>query len=378
MFRPKIQKTRVLIIIAVLNISLVYWAANSGNQIESLGYEDKINATKIMEKYIDILKKHAESNTNYHVYDLYKTGLIGAKVTEITTIVDPLPPDKSIMIHSKVACTHPNFAAAIVDIFYDAGLKRGDNVAIGMSGSLPGANTSVLSACKAMGIKPYVISSVGSSSWGANRENFSWPEMENHLYKNGQIEALSIAYTTGGEYDIGGAQISDEGMKIIEGIIANIDADKFIGSPTYEDNINERMKRYNLNNISYSAYVNVGGGVASVGRGYEQDNYLGYVGWYDVNLENWNNSVAYEFLSDSIPLINIKNINKLSKEYKLYPPNNDFEINQGTLFFEDPKNLEDQYNIKIIIISLILSLITIISVGVYSHIEIKNRMKKHE
>ena len=51
------------------------------------------------------------------------------------------------------------------------------------------------------------------------------------------------------------------------------------------------MKRYNLNNISYSAYVNVGGGVASVGRGYEQDNYLGYVGWYDVNLENWNNSL---------------------------------------------------------------------------------------
>ena len=151
MFRPKIQKTRVLIIIAVLNISLVYWAANSGNQIESLGYEDKINATKIMEKYIDILKKHAESNTNYHVYDLYKTGLIGAKVTEITTIVDPLPPDKSIMIHSKVACTHPNnFASKYIKKY----LTKLDN-------SLISKPFDYFTICKIISVSDFVITDSG-------------------------------------------------------------------------------------------------------------------------------------------------------------------------------------------------------------------------
>ena len=372
MFRPQIQKTRVLIIIAIINLSLVFWATHSSTKIKSLGYDDKIKATEIMQKLINSLKEHPQNNIQN--LDIYQTGLIGSKQSEITTKEDV----QNNMLNSKIACTHPNFTAGIVDIFYDAGLKEGDNVAIGMTGSFPGANIAVISACQSMGINPYIISSVGSSSWGANNPELSWPEMEMYLYENKLINITSLAYTIGGEYDIGGAQLSDEGIQIIEGIIAGIDADKFISSPTYIDNINERMKKYNLGDIDYSAYINIGGGVASLGLGSERDSLIGYVGPLDVNLKDWENSVSYEFLSMDIPVINIKNINILASRFGLYPPNNNFEINEGQLFFEDPENLEDKYSFRIIIISLILSLVLILGIGIYSHIEIRNRMKTYE
>ena len=284
------------------------------------------------------------------------------------------------MLDSKIACTHPNFAAGIIDIFYDAGLKEGDNVAIGMTGSFPGANIAVISACQAMGINPYIISSVGSSSWGANNPELSWPEMEMYLYKNKLINITSLAYTIGGENDIGGSLLSDEGIQIIEGILAEIDADKFFSSPRDidNDNINERMKKYNLEDIDYSAYINIGGGVASLGSGSERDSLIGYVGPLDIDLEDWENSVSYEFLNIGIPVINIKNINILANRFGLYPPDNSIEINIGQLFFEDPENLEDKYSFRIIIISLILSLVLIVGIGIYSHIEIRNRMKTYE
>ena len=45
MFRPQIQKTNVLAIIAVINLTLVYIAANSYEYIEKEGLETKVKAT---------------------------------------------------------------------------------------------------------------------------------------------------------------------------------------------------------------------------------------------------------------------------------------------------------------------------------------------
>ena len=53
-----------------------------------------------------------------------------------------------------------------------------------MTGSFPGANIALFSVCETMNITPIVISSAGSSSWGANREELSWPYIENFLYNN--------------------------------------------------------------------------------------------------------------------------------------------------------------------------------------------------
>ena len=57
----------------------------------------------------------------------------------------------------------------------------------------------------------------------------------------------------------------------------------------------------------------------------------------------------------------------------LYPPDKSIEINQGPLFY-----LEKDYNLIIIIISILLSVLSIGSVGFYSHYEIKKRMKEYD
>ena len=60
-----------------------------------------------------------------------------------------------------------------------------------MTGSFPGANIALHSACITMDITPIIMTSISSSSWGANIENFSWPVMEDYLFKNKSIKSKS-------------------------------------------------------------------------------------------------------------------------------------------------------------------------------------------
>ena len=176
MFRPQIQKTRVLVAIALFNLLMVYLSVNSKVKVYQIGYNDKIKAAEIMQRSISGYKKNIDYNIPEN--DMYSSGLIGLQTSIITTKEEVSGKD---MLSSKVACTHPNFASAIVEMFYEMNLKEGDLVAASMTGSFPGANIAFLSACDAMKLKPVIISSVGSSSWGANRPGYSWPKIESIL-----------------------------------------------------------------------------------------------------------------------------------------------------------------------------------------------------
>ena len=62
MFRPQIQKTYILFIIAIFNLSLVYIASHSYEYIEKEGLEEKIRASNIMANCESFLKKLNDSN----------------------------------------------------------------------------------------------------------------------------------------------------------------------------------------------------------------------------------------------------------------------------------------------------------------------------
>ena len=72
-----------------------------------------------------------------------------------------------------------------------------------MTGSMPGANIAVLTACRALGVIPITITSVGASQWGANLVDFTWLDMESILFENGLISSRSIAASIGGRNDMG-------------------------------------------------------------------------------------------------------------------------------------------------------------------------------
>ena len=58
MFRPQIQKTRVLVALAMVSLFMVYVASNSTVTDVALGYKYKLEAAKIMDNALKTLKKH--------------------------------------------------------------------------------------------------------------------------------------------------------------------------------------------------------------------------------------------------------------------------------------------------------------------------------
>ena len=370
MFRPQIQKTSTLFFIALFNVFMVFLAVKSETKIKRLGFDDKVQASKKMNQYLLTLNKKIEFEKS--AIDLYQTGLIGLNNSSITTIQDY----DSSMVRSKLLTTHPNFAAMFVEFFYDAELNRGDTIAVSMTGSFPGANLALLSACETMGIVPVIMSSAGSSAWGANREEFSWPIIESFLLDEKIIKQKSISYSMGGDND-NGDNLSDKGVELLESVIPNNVI--FINELSLLDNIELKLDLFKKMSNNYSIYVNIGGGASSLGPGNDKDTLqVGLINMLDIEdleFDGFEESIAHNFLTkESIPMLNIKNIIKLTPEnYKKDLLNGDMVIGKGSLFYK-----YDSYNPVVILICLFLSIALIVSVGIFSHFQIKRRMETHE
>lgn len=370
MFRPQIQKTSTLFFIALFNLVLVFLAVNSETKVKKIGYDDKIIASELMEQLI------FEINKNFRIekskLDLYNSGLIGLQNSPITTIQD----NDSLMFKSKLLTTHPNFAAVIVEYFYDAEISSGDTIAVSMTGSFPGANLALLSVCETMNITPMIMSSAGSSAWGANRVDLSWPIIESYLFDNNFLKNRSIVYSMGGDND-NGDNLSDKGIEILESSIPN--NVNFINEFSLIDNISKKINFFDSKSSNYSMYVNIGGGASSLGNGLDKDSLqvglINFLDIQDISLNEFKNSISYNFLTEkSIPMLNIKNIIKLvPQDYISDLMTGNMKVGGGTLFYK-----YDPYNPIVISVCLLLSIALIVSIGVYSHMQIKKRMETHE
>lgn len=370
MFRPQIQKTSTLFFIALFNLVLVFLAVNSETKVKKIGYDDKIIASELMEQLI------FEINKNFRIekskLDLYNSGLIGLQNSPITTIQD----NDSLMFKSKLLTTHPNFAAVIVEYFYDAEISSGDTIAVSMTGSFPGANLALLSVCETMNITPMIMSSAGSSAWGANRVDLSWPIIESYLFDNNFLKNRSIVYSMGGDND-NGDNLSDKGIEILESSIPN--NVNFINEFSLIDNISKKINFFDSKSSNYSMYVNIGGGASSLGNGLDKDSLqvglINFLDIQDISLNEFKNSISYNFLTEkSIPMLNIKNIIKLvPQDYISDLMTGNMKVGGGSLFYK-----YDPYNPIVISVCLLLSIALIVSIGVYSHIQIKKRMETHE
>jgi len=370
MFRPQIQKTSTLFFIALFNLVLVFLAVNSETKVKKIGYDDKIIASELMEQLI------FELNKNFRIekskLDLYNSGLIGLQNSPITTIQD----NDSLMFKSKLLTTHPNFAAVIVEYFYDAEISSGDTIAVSMTGSFPGANLALLSVCETMNITPMIMSSAGSSAWGANRVDLSWPIIESYLFENNFLQNRSIVYSMGGDND-NGDNLSDKGIEILESSIPN--NVNFINEFSLIDNISKKINFFDSKSSNYSMYVNIGGGASSLGNGLDKDSLqvglINFLDIQDISLNEFKNSISYNFLTEkSIPMLNIKNIIKLvPQDYISDLMTGNMKVGGGSLFYK-----YDPYNPFVISVCLLLSIALIVSIGVYSHMQIKKRMETHE
>ena len=79
------------------------------------------------------------------------------------------------------------------------------------------------------------------------------------------------------------------------------------------------------------------------------------------------------FLQNDVVFINIKSINVLARNWKLYPPSTSITKFSGNLFYE-----KEEYNIRTIVIALLINLVLVVYIGVRSQKQIKRRMQNEE
>ena len=196
-FIPAIQKTSTLVLLSLLSMICFIISVNIRTIDVSGSYDAKVNAARLMKNAMEALKDtRMESSVFIDIEnDPNETGLVGSPFSLITTDEGDLD--------SKLTTLDPNFSAAIVDLMVQLNLVAKDTVAILMTGSMPGANIAVLTACKALGLHPISITSVGASQWGANQVDFTWLDMESILFKNDLIPSKSFAASIGGRNDMG-------------------------------------------------------------------------------------------------------------------------------------------------------------------------------
>ena len=370
-FIPAIQKTSTLVFLSLLSLVCFLIAINTRTIDVSGSYEQKVQAAELMKKGMDVLKgSRMESGVFIDIEnDPNETGLVGSPFSLITTDEGDLD--------SKLTTLDPNLSAGIVDLMVQLNLSSKDTVALLMTGSMPGANIAVLTACKALGIHPISITSVGASQWGANQVDFTWLDMEKILFENDLIPAKSIAASIGGRNDMG-RLLSPAGRDIITDNIQYHDL-PIIRKDRLAENIEHRMDIFSgIKKISnYKAVINVGGGVASLGTSFNlrllppgvvirsDISNIGRPGGIE--------GVLSKFLNSNVPGLHILNIRPLTEQFKMpFAPIPIPEIGSGSLY------ADERYNIWVAAVCLLVVSGSVFSIGLHSKRKIKEHLLQHE
>ena len=371
-FIPAIQKTSTLVILSAIALVSFVVSINSTTIDISPSYDMKIKAANLMkESMVELKNVRMEAGVFIDdENDPNETGLVGSPFSLITTDEGDLD--------AKLTTLDPNFSAGMVELMLQMSLQAGDTVAILLTGSMPGANVAVLTAANAMGLIPIIITSVGASQWGANHTDFTWLDMESILFNKGLINSRSVAASVGGRNDMG-RLLSPAGREIIISNIENYNI-PLIRKNRLAENIDERMKLFeNFNKITnYSAMINVGGGVASLGTSFNSKLLpAGIINRSDVvNIsirDGGIEGVLAKFAKKNVPVLHVLNIKSLTEQLGMpFAPIPIPEVGSGVLY------AEEKYNILIATVCLFIVCGLVFGVGYQSKQKIKEHLIDHE
>lgn len=252
--------TWLLVFLAVVSLVTYYGASTFTLPIKQDFQEEKKMAAECMVDSTALIRRRLlakDPKALESVRDPNRTGLVGPSQTAITT-------DTGVL-KSKLTATNPNYAALVVQLLRDAGVRGRDLVAASMTGSMPGLNVATWCAFEALDVEALVVSSVGSSNYGATWTDMTWPDMEKVLYDTGAIKRHSVAVTPGGQQDRGSG-LTNRGKMLIEAAILRSGL-KRLHFTNVQAGIQARMDIYDALAAErpIRAYVNVGGSVASLG-----------------------------------------------------------------------------------------------------------------
>jgi poly-gamma-glutamate system protein len=324
-WRPQSTPLFAFVLIALFSLAGILAVERYRMEEERPAYREKVEAARLALGAMEAVKDERlrKGITIDAETDPAGSGLIGSYVSAVTTE----PGD----LDAKQTAVNPNFAAVIVDLLRQAKVKEGDAVAVSFSGSFPALNIAVYAAIRTLGLRPTVISSVGSSQWGANDPAFLWIDMERLLRDRGVFPFRSEAASFGGRHDEG-KEMSERGRRaVLDGVARN--GLPMITAGTLHGDIDERMAVY-FKKDPPKVYINVGGGRAAAGaRPFKVLLRPGLLA-SDLPANARGDSVIARFLKERVPVIQIYDVKRLAHRYGLpIAPASMPQVGEGTIYY---------------------------------------------
>lgn len=330
--KGKEKQVLALLLAALFLLSGAAGLAASGvRQGPTEYYDTQVRAAQQLERCFEAVRGYkAERNIPLSQEDYHATGMIGEPYTGITTTLGA--------VEAKRTTAWPDMAALCVRLLYEAGVRPGDRVGGGFSGSFPGMDLALVAACESMDVELVCIASVGASTYGANNPELTFPEMLCLLERDGLIRTQSAAVTMGGNQDVG-TDMEQETAAEIRSRLRALGLD-LVEEPDYAANLAWRESLYReLGPID--CFVAVGGNVTSLGRG-ESGISLGQ-GVLRPQRQprlDGDSGLVQRYLVQGLPVINLLNIKKLTADYGLpYDPVDWPPVGQSAVYYrqEYPK-----------------------------------------
>ena len=298
-------------VLALLTLS-AFLTLQSATQGHTDYYEIQVDAARRLEQYFAAVRGYKEDLAiPLSGDDIHQTGMIGLPYTGITTTAGAL--------EAKRTAAWPDMAALCVRMLFEAGIRPGDTVGAGFSGSFPGMNLAVVAACESMNVKLICISSVGASTYGANNPELTFPEMMYLLNRSGLIQTQSAAVTVGGYRDVG----SDMDQELAEQIRRRLTdlGLNLVEEADFQANLDLRESLYQQEG-PIDCFVAVGGNLTSLGQG-ESGVSLGQGVLHPerpVRVDE-SSGLVQRYLARGLPVINLLNLKKIMADYSMpYDP----------------------------------------------------------
>lgn len=254
------------------------------------------------------------------------SGLIGIEQSDVTSNYGHLP--------AKRTSVNPNFAAVVVGWLQELGVRKGDTVALGVSGSFPALNIAVYAAIETLGIKPLIVASASASAYGANLGDLTWLDMERELYAADLVSFRSLAATIGGDQDRGMRRPPVVRETVIEAITRNNIV--FLDPQSLGQSVKLRLDVIDAacGSCDLKAYINVGGGEASLGSKPDRER-IGAGITQRASAGLTSQSVARALLERGIPLIHLGRVQELALQYAFpVEPLGEVAVGEGLLYLE--------------------------------------------
>ncbi|MBN2194528.1 MAG: poly-gamma-glutamate system protein [Polyangiaceae bacterium] len=312
-WRPPRVSRAALALIAIVAVTAMAAVEAFPARIQQPWHAEKLRAAQLAQDAFDVIKTE-KTRRGIPIdpdTDPLATGMIGVAMSRVTS--------NSGVLTAKQLSINPNFAALLVHYLRQVDVQPGDLVAVGASGSFPALNVATFAAIDAMGLEAIVITSSSASQFGANDPELTWLDMERVLVEARIFHVRSIAASLGGIDDVG-IGLSDEGRDLLRAAIARNHIAP-LSSGSLAASIDARMLTYEraARGRPIRAYVNVGGGSASVGTHVGKKLFRPGLNRYPPLGAAQVDSVMLRFGERGVPVVHLTNIEGLARKHGLLP-----------------------------------------------------------